>query len=612
MVKSGRNLNMYCEISKRLMVAFSGVGTLLIIIWIIKYSSHGFDFTDDSFYLVWMSNPYSYDFSITQFGFVYHPLYLLLDGNIAALRQVNILITFGLAWGLTYLFITSLTPNVSEKRVSLHLVAAGLATSSLVLFDSWLYTPSYNSLSLQALLITAIGLLQADKAGTYKSVAGWIVIGIGGWLAFMAKPSTAVALAVCVLICLVTSRKFSLHLLFLAMVTAIVLLLSSAILIDGSISGFIERLKVGLEFSSYLQSGNTFNEILRIDTFQLNDKIKHAILVTVIASLLAFWGAWSKKTIGLFITLSISLSFFVYIVLLTIDEFHGISGLGRYKGLLLFGVVFSAVLAGLIFGRIKALKKTTKSQWSVACLFITMPHIYAFGTGSNYWLVGSSAGVFWLLAGLTLLGPTIRERASWLIALPLVLATQAVTATLLKTGLEQPYRQPEPLRNNNATLEIGLHRSPLILSADYAAYIENAITSAQNSGFESDSPVIDLSGQSPGVLYVLGANSIGQAWTIGGYSGSLKLAEAALSLTPCEKIATAWILYEPNGPRSIPTELMSSLGSSFPEGYEQVGAWQTAEGAGGYTVSRIQEFYKPIAPNKTLRECQSLREKEVK
>jgi len=39
--------------------------------------------------LTWASNPFICDFSTTQFGFIYHPLYVLLGGDIATLRQAT-------------------------------------------------------------------------------------------------------------------------------------------------------------------------------------------------------------------------------------------------------------------------------------------------------------------------------------------------------------------------------------------------------------------------------------------------------------------------------------------------------------------------------------------
>ncbi|WP_312703803.1 hypothetical protein [Stutzerimonas nitrititolerans] len=594
--------------SQYLLTALTAVGTLLILGWLLKYSAYGIDFTDESFYLVWISNPFIYAGSITQFGFIYHPLYVLLDGDIAALRQANILITFGLAWALVYFFLGSLVNEIKQNRSLPITVAAGLATSSLILFESWLPTPSYNSLALQSLLISAIGLVLAEKVANRTSMIGWVLIGVGGWLAFMAKPSTAAALAVGVFIYLLLSRKISTPLILVASVSTLLLLLASALLIEGSVFSFVERLQLGVELSRLLDGGYALSQLLRIDSFHLGIKFQLAILLFFGALLIALWCAWEKNRKWSFISLLISLGLFALTALLTLGQIHRAAGFGKFQGLLIFSLIYAAAFSALMFGRIKALTTITASQWVLACLFLAMPHIYAFGTNGNYWQAGSSAAIFWLLAGLTMSGPLIRERASWVLTL-LALAAQAVTATLIQSGLEQPYRQPEPLRLNASTLEIGPQNSALVVSEDYAEYIATAMATAQKAGFEPNTPLIDLSGQSPGILYAVGAQSIGQAWTIGGYPGSLKLAEVALARTSCEKIATAWVLFEQGGPRSIPTELMHSLGADFPSNYNQVGTWQTAEGSGGYAARRTQELYKPIWSQKTLITCQKLRTK---
>ena len=594
------------------MIVLSTIGTLLILIWVLKYSFYGMDFTDEAFYLVSLSNPFAYDFSLTQFGFVYNPLYMLLDGDIAAIRQINIIIVFGLAWSMVYIFLASIAPRANKQRVVLHTVAAGMATSSCAIFDSGLLTPNYNSLALQALIITAIGLLLVERLTTLRSAIGWVIIGVGGWLAFMAKPSTALALAVSVLIYLLISHKLLIRLFLLASTIALLLLLLSAMVIDGSVSGFINRLLLGIDFAGYLEGGHTINKIFRINGFQLNLRNIQAIGFVFIISFIATWGILSETRKGMLVSIFISFASIVLIALLVLGEIHQVANLGRYEGLLIIGVGLTMLSTGLAFGRFTVLKNISIAQWSIMLLFLAMPHIYAFGTNNNYWIAGSSALIFWLLAGLVFLTPLARERATWSFIIPMNIATQAVTATLLQTGMEKPYRQPQPLRLNNTALEIGSQKSSLILSEGYASYITEAVTTATNAGFNSGTPVIDLSGQSPGILYALGAESIGMAWIIGRYPGSLNLAKTALKRTSCKKIATAWILYEPDGPRSIPIEVMSSLGSKFPENYKQIGIWQTAKGAGGYDFQRTQKLYSPMALDETLQACQSLRKKSTK
>ena len=590
------------------MIALSAAIPVLILGWSLKYSSHGIDFTDEGFYLASISDPFLYDFSITQFGFVYHPLHVLLGGDIAALRQANILATFFLAWGLTRFLLLTVAPEARADGAALHALAAALATSVLVAFNLWLLTPSYQSLTLQSLLLTSIGLLMLERKWHFRSVAGAVMTGIGGWLAFMAKPSTAAALSVCALLYILISKKISPRLLSIMIAGAAVPLILSAIAIDGSVWRFAERLRLGLEFGQAIGGGHTFRNLLRIDTFVLTTKGIILILAVLAMAFLAVWGQLSRHAAGIAASLIAVVGFSLSTIVMIFDQVPSVSGLGRFQGLSLFGVLGAATLSGMMLGKQKFLSGLAVAQWSVAGLFLITPHMYSFGTNRNYWESGAQAGLFWLLAGFVLLGPIARERQTWTFALPLVLASQAVTVMLLQAALEHPYRQPQSVKRQDALISIGPQQSQLIVSKEYASYISQAVQAADRSGFEPGAPVIDLSGQSPTLLYAIGAENIGAAWLIGGYPGSLSYAKAVLGRVSCEKISKAWLLVEPSGPRSIPTELLEDLGAAFPQSYQLAASWNTAQGAGGYAKSRIQNLYQPTNPADLVRLCNSLRE----
>jgi hypothetical protein len=610
MISTEEKKSVFFTFPQYLLTALAAVGTVLILGWVLKYSAYGIDFTDESFYLIWISNPFIYDASLTQFGFVYHPLYSLLGGDIAALRQANILITFGLAWSLTYSCLAFLVPSIKESRITRLVVAAGLATSAtngLIIAGFWLSTPSYNSLALQALLIAAIGLVLAERAIHSTSIIGWVLIGIGGWLAFMAKPSTALALAIGVFVYLLLSRKLSVRMLALSVVCALALVLASALLIDGSVLRFVDRIVTSIELATSMGGGHTLKNSLRIDEFQLDKQTKTALWLVFGLVAISLCCLWAENTKWLFVGIPISIGFFSITAMMSLGAIHQNAGFGQFQSLMIFGLVFASIFAVTVIGRTHALKSVTTSRWALACMFLALPHVYAFGTTNNYWQSAGSAAIFWLLAGVIVLSPLVRQRRSWMLLLPLAIAGQAVTATLLQTGLEQPYRQPQPLRLNTSTLELGPQKSALVLSDSYAEYISGATSAAKAAAFEPTTPVIDLTGHSPGLLYALGAESLGQAWIIGGYPGSSRFAQAALARATCEKIASAWILLEPEGPRSISTQLLSSLGADFPGSYNIAGFWFTAKGSGGYSTSRRQEFYKPILPLETLASCQKLR-----
>lgn len=587
------------------------VGAILTLYWILTYTHYGIDFTDEAFYLIWIANPFIYDYSLSQFGYIYHPLHVIFNGDIAALRKINILLTFGLTWGLVFFILRSTIGQEKTKKIDSVCIAAGVSTCSLIYFDYWLPTPSYNSLTLQALLITSIGLIQANKSTSIESIIGWLTIGLGGWLTFMAKPSSALLLAAVAITYLKASGKLSISMLPLAICTALALLWGSAILIDGSMAKFGERLLTGIEFAQYLGGGHTVSSIFRLDNLTVTKKLDSAIFIIFLASLIGTWGALSYARIGFFISCSISILFFSLTILISLETFQENFEVSQNQELVLWGVLFSALLTSIIYKRGHALKTSTPLQWSSLLLFCAMPYVYAFGTTNNYWQIGGYVAIFWVIAGLTMLAPIAQKKGGWSFIAPMVLISQAVTAALLQTGFEQPYRQPQPLKLNTHTTMFGPYQSPLILSSDYQQYIADAKNISTSAGLTQDTPIIDLSGHSPGILYALAAKSIGQAWTIGGYPGSRKLAIASLHRTSCKQIARAWILQEPDGPRSIPTDTLSALGANFPQDYELRGTWQTPAGAGGLTKRRTQLIYAPNNLSKTLRNCEAIREQEL-
>jgi hypothetical protein len=150
------------------------------------------------------------------------------------------------------------------------------------------------------------------------------------------------------------------------------------------------------------------------------------------------------------------------------------------------------------------------------------------------------------------------------------------------------------LREDNYKLDIGKSGSTLIISEGFGQYISEAIHVAKMAGFKEGTPMVDLTGQSPGILYALGASNIGTPWILGGYPGSDKFAVEALNRASCEDFSIAWLLTEANGPIKISSEILSSFGADLVKDFEIVGTVRTAEGAGGYREARLQQFFKPV------------------
>lgn len=551
--------------------------TVLMLGWLLWFAPFGLDFTDESFYLAWMADPRAWNVHIpvSMFGFIYHPLYLLFDGNIAALRMANVLIDFALAWCLCWHLIRRFWTMEPRRHTML---AAAFGCVVFTSFGMWLVTPNYNSLALQGMLVTAIGLL-------VPGMRGWVLVGLGGWLVFMAKPSSAGALALVVTLYLVLAQEWRWRGVLVAVATAGVLLLGAALVIDGSPLDFIARLEHSLAMLKLLGSGQEFAKIFRIDTLGFGSSEYLAMIAALPALVAAAWTlgyrGW-KYWLVLFLCID-------YAIACAIIALVGLP-FGNVAGSALLIVPAGAFVVLLAVMRRDVTREVSRRQVALAVFFLLLPHVYAFGTNGNYWAQGGDAALFWVLAGVVLLAALSPSRG-FAPLIPLAFAGQFLTAVIVNHGIEQPYRQPDSL--HHYTEQARLHGGTLRLPQEYAEYLTVATQSARGAGLRTHQPVIDLTGNSPGILLAAQARPLGQPWMVGAYPGSDALAKEVLNAEQCGTIARAWLLAEPGGPRSLTIEDVLAHVGAKPQDYEIVASFWTPPYAGGYIERREQHWLRP-------------------
>ena len=158
------------------------------------------------------------------------------------------------------------------------------------------------------------------------------------------------------------------------------------------------------------------------------------------------------------------------------------------------------------------------------------------------------------------------------------------------------YRQTTPTAQQGDPTRIGT-TGTVLMSSDFADYIDGLRKAARRAGFQPGTPMIDLTGHYPGAVFALGAVPAGAPWLIGGYPGSVGFVKAAMANVPCEQLRAAWLLAEPTGPRAVP---MSILPAGHPR-YEAVGRVQSPTGA--YPLSYEQILYRPLPAARSADAC---------
>lgn len=573
--------------------------TLLALATASWLATRGFDRTDEGFYLNSIAHPRDDASSILLFGYAYHPFYVLVAGDLVTLRWVGMLLSVltvgSLAW------VSLKTPSLVGAEMP-HLTirvatSLGLSATALVTVAQMPLTPSYNTLTLQGLALAATGLILTMTRAGRSGLAGAVLLGVGSWLTFLGKPTTAGLLVILIVLvtCLVpgTWRRR------LWVAAACLLLSFATTLVAAGLTPLelVEIMSQGLATSTALGG---HDQILRLDHFPPRGNGFRLVLtlaaVTVLAgyvtarprrgwrssrqrlmlrtlgaaagtcsTVLVAWLAWSalNRTGGALVAASDTLATL----------------------LLVCGVAIGATLLAALMGSDSARQAAyTAPQMSgesrrlkigLLALLVLLPPAYAIGTNTNLWTATGRATCFWLLV-LCILMTQSRRGARYnhyRAAAPLVGALM-VAILLLASTAGAPYRYPA-LQSATTPTVVGNSRLALT-PGDHAAVAELGAL-GRRLGVNDQTRVLDLTGDSPGSIFLLGARPAGQAWVIGGYPGSEAAARLAIEADSCA-VAAALLFVAEGAPRAIPVDVLTSIGRDLKTDYRSVGQFLRQQG----------------------------------
>jgi hypothetical protein len=586
------------RIASAILVALAATSAFAML-WLLKYSGRGFSFSDEGFYLNWMAQPGLYKYSTTQFGFIYRPLYELVGSNVAYLRSANLVLSFGLALEVGALVFRRLGngPYASAAGPApapwpkwwCYALAAPVALVACSMPHSWLPMPSYNTLVTQAFLVTVLGILHLPVHGA-KVTAAWgaaCLIATGLWMSGMAKPPSAALLTIAIFTYIAATHRLSWRLFWTVTLLTATFLLLSMLWIDGSVPGFIARLRGGMQISALMGAGHGLGELTgRFFTDQFSFSRTEwvvGLLALAISALVTRCGM-GRTTIGHRCAWLAGLALILAAAAILWTDTDLPYQWASFEWLLICFPVIGCVLGRSGLSAPKTRLPTAESYqgseipaWkrdtlALGILLVLLPHFSAFGSNNNVWLQGGYSAVFWALGGIVL-ASCVRPRLSptpleWL---PAAAAMQLIAVAVLSVTITHPYLQTESLRLQRTPVTLHGGTSTLSVTADMAAYLNGLQKTALNAGFQPGDVVIDMTGFYAASLFALGAKPVGSAWLIGGWKGAEAAAQAALDLVPCEQMAKAWLLVSPSGPIHLPDDVLVRYGLQPAANYESVG-----------------------------------------
>jgi hypothetical protein len=603
--------------SPRLDWSFAPVllASLIFLCFFVKFLFNGFDVTDESYYLLNISNPWRFDNTSSQFALLYHLLFKICAENIAILRIANFALVFAANYVLSLFFVKIAFDDLPKSSPGFRrLLSFQIAFVSLLFYALWIPTPSYNSLNHAGLSVTALGLLLVrhfNEKGTAKLAAtlpAWFMTGLGGYLVFVAKPQSAVLIALLAIFFLLAFRVFSLKGVAAAAGLSFLLLLAHSLVLDGDPMTFVNRYRKALEVENITKVHDSFiffdfntDFIKTLINFQY---FKIPLLLILLTSLMTI----------LFRETKLRNHFLIFFALLSawvtaLCFFVGFDPYPPSKGPWLWIIPPTAAIIDFILSK-RGFARFFDGKFIFAVFFVGLSFAYSAGTNNDIIITLTLSSFFVFLGLLSLLdknSPNLVRNLMTVTAL-----SSFLVMSLLVSAWFHPYRSLSPLWTADTPIRIPIDGKTLRLPDYQAQAVADLYSLSERAEFPPDAPLIDLTGRFPGFSYLIKAHLPNVSWLGSGYRGSLEAAVIALSDISCEDLARAWVIHD-NQPLNyhFPPEILEAASLDYRDHYRKVGEFAYPVGVvGGSLVFRVYSMLKPhdgwrdeIAPCEAKREA---------
>lgn len=592
-------------------------------------SDRGLDLSDEGLYLLAADPPSPTAAWGFPFGWHVHPLFSLVNYDIASFRTVGAVILVACSTWLGF----------SAGRISVHRVAASHSTRALLLLASiaggvgcllfyapMLRTPSYNWSNLVGITIAAaavftlLGRRHRTSAHARRWPATVMLAGVASLALFStipAKPTTLPILLVLTTTLVLFALGWRSALTWSVALVALIpvwLVLAYLARLWPTQALDVFRLALAMPAPDPLQTTGSairaalllprdvVSSVLAMPSLSLGALAIGLLLSAAPAALHRSW--MPARITGFVMATAAALSMAgapVPGLRAQLEAFH-IANASVTTGCLL--VLLAALIAALPRGlhAPSTPGADARARWGMVALLALLPFAFSFGSGNGIYAQASLAGGFVLLAAVV----SVPRPATWPLGLGLATATSLATVAFATTsiigGWQAPFRTAG-LADQTSSTPIGAHGARLLLDPSLSRTITDLRAKAAASGWTDGTPVIDVSFMwNPAMAYALGGKVPDfLALTIFGYPSAHDITDFHLS-TPYRNFPfeQAWLIT--SRPASIPDptgqegvdittdKLERVTGRPFPDSYACVAAgdfilWRPATTSQGTDLS---------------------------
>lgn len=517
-----------------------------LFVWM---AGHGLDFTDESYYLLNYQHWRSLTATTTFFGAYFEWPFRAFGGDVGAMR------IFGLALLVTaggfFTWRVFMFGRDAAEPVLWRYVVAGMAGSLYYYsYVTTLRAPSYNLLVLFCILVASGLVLVLTEGRSSRERLGWVSFGYGLLVGACAltKATSAVAMVVCHLVFLLVFGSVKRVPEWVAIAAAgvganlLALHLAQPRWFDVLREGVLLTTTLDARYTT-IPFGTLWDAVLRGAT-----RLLPALSIGAVAFVIVVrrWGRAHRWVVSLLVVLLVGG------ILWTIQ----VQGYGKsWWALIMFGTA-------LLWMAERLCREAPVPRWSdvrgvaaLSVLLFLMPICYSIGTNGSLPAHTQMAAVFAIVAMLL---PLRRLHALGLIhqsALSVALALLCVPMLVSQwRSLNDPafaYRLRSGLMGQQQPLALGSQGRVLKLDATTRESVVKLMQRMTAAGYRSGEPIIDTTGDGPGLVYALGGRPLGVAWMIGGYPGSERVAARLLDTLPPGELRRTWVLTAEDNPRAL-------------------------------------------------------------
>ena len=526
----------------------------------IVAARRGFDLTDESFYLLtyrhWTEWP-----SVSLFGAYFTWPYVLVGHDVWAMRLLGFALLLGAA-----IWFGSEAQRAFGALVGRRSRDGELATAVAAAAAIWSYygaspvspTPSYNLLTLACALVVLalalrLGRIVHDDAPRGR-LATAFALGLVGSVGVASKFSSGLlvlALALAVFAALAWHRLDAgvWSRVVLAAIAGLALNLLALWIADPGLPLRFER---GIEVTLAMMERSATGEVAALVFGALPQDALHALRVLlwplVFAVLVLTAGAQLRRR-----PLADALAVAVFVAGALVYAF--VKDNRFYRIVLVTWIAVLLGCAALWLLRARLASGARVRSLVVAGAILVVPFAYSYGTSNALLQHMGMAAIFPLVIAAVLIRTMWLERAvpTWLFAGALALLAALPAEIVVRQWVDgrYTYRLGASLAEQTVPLPANPGGIDLDVTPALARSLESYLLLLRSAGFSSGQPLIDFTGQSPGLVAIANGAPVGAIWYIGGVYAGERMARMSLGWVDAAQVRRAWLLTTPDGATTI-------------------------------------------------------------